>query len=406
MKILHTADWHLGKRLERHDRGPEQALILEEICKIAEAENVDAVLVAGDLFDTFNPPTEATERFYKALKRLAKDGKRAVVAIAGNHDSPDRIEAPDPIARECGIIFAGYPNSQVPRFQLDSGLEVLRSDPGFIELKLPTSPDPLRLILVPYANEIRLKKDLGVEDSEGTLRNILQNHWKQLADRYLDDQGVNMMVAHLFMAREGSPLPDEPEDERSINIGGAQTVFTSNLPPQLQYVALGHLHRFQTIDQRGCPVVYSGSPLEYSFAEAYQEKHVVIVEANPGQNVTYEAIPLEKGLKLHRKTFEDIDLAVQWLEANQDTFVELSIISKDFLTSADRKRLLAAHERIIGPIPIITGTRDNHSPVPEVDLQKSMEELFKDYFHYKFGQDPNANLLELFREVMGTEVEG
>ena len=72
---------------------------------LAEEHNVDAVLIAGDLFDTFNPSTEATELFYRTVHRLSKNGSRAVVAIAGNHDSPDRIEAPDPLARECGIIF-------------------------------------------------------------------------------------------------------------------------------------------------------------------------------------------------------------------------------------------------------------------------------------------------------------
>ena len=99
MKILHTADWHLGKRLERFERLPEQEVVLEEICEIADRENVDVVLVAGDLYDSFNPTIEATELFYKILRRLTQDGKRPVVAIAGKHDSPTRIEAPNPLAR-------------------------------------------------------------------------------------------------------------------------------------------------------------------------------------------------------------------------------------------------------------------------------------------------------------------
>ena len=88
MKILHTADWHLGKRLNEFSRIEEQREVLEEICRIAEEQQVDAVLVAGDLYDTFNPPNEAIELFYKSLHRLAAGGKRAVIGIAGNHDSP------------------------------------------------------------------------------------------------------------------------------------------------------------------------------------------------------------------------------------------------------------------------------------------------------------------------------
>ena len=93
MKILHTADWHLGKKLDRFSRIEEQIDLMNEIVEIAESENVDLVLIAGDLFDTFHPPTEAVDLFYKTLKRLSKNGKRPVIAIAGNHDSPSLIDA-------------------------------------------------------------------------------------------------------------------------------------------------------------------------------------------------------------------------------------------------------------------------------------------------------------------------
>jgi len=88
---------------------------------------------------------------------LANNGSRAVVAIAGNHDSPERIEAPDPLARECGIILAGFPYTHVVPFALTKGIEVTKSTAGFIELKLLNCAYPLRLLLTPYANEYRLK---------------------------------------------------------------------------------------------------------------------------------------------------------------------------------------------------------------------------------------------------------
>ncbi len=110
MKILHTADWHLGKKLYDFSRIEEQRAVLEEICQIADSQNADVIVIAGDLYDTFNPPTEATELFYQTLNKLAKNGTRPVIAIAGNHDSADRIEAPDPLAKACGIFFSGFPN--------------------------------------------------------------------------------------------------------------------------------------------------------------------------------------------------------------------------------------------------------------------------------------------------------
>ena len=173
MKILHTSDWHLGKRLENFSRLEEQQAVMQEICEIADREEADIVVVAGDLFDTFNPPTEAIDLLYKTLKRLTANGYRPVIAIAGNHDSPDRIEAPDPLARECGIIFAGYPNVQVSSFTLETGLKVLKTDEGFLEIALPGSNIPLRILITPYASEYRLRTFLGEENSEDELRALL-----------------------------------------------------------------------------------------------------------------------------------------------------------------------------------------------------------------------------------------
>src|SRR4030042_518809 len=199
MKILHTSDWHLGKKLDRFSRLEEQIEVLEEICTITEKENVNAVIIAGDLFDSFNPGVEAVELFYHTLKKLTNNGKRTVVAIAGNHDSPDRIEAPDPLALQCGIIFAGFPNVHINKFTIDSGLKLINSEPGFIELKMPGIEYPLRIIITPYANEIRLKKDLGTENSTEELRKILHDNWLKLSNKYCDKNGVNILLSHLYI---------------------------------------------------------------------------------------------------------------------------------------------------------------------------------------------------------------
>ena len=249
MKLLHTSDWHLGKRLEDYPRIEEQQAVLQEICELTEREQVDAVLVASDLFDNFNPPTEAVDLFYKTLKRLSNNGRRPVIAIAGNHDSPDRIEAPDPLARECGIIFAGYPDSVVAPFEIESGLKVLQSSEGFLELQLPGKEIPLRVLVTPYANEYRLKTCLGYENSEEELRELLQQKWKEQADQFCDDQGVNLLVTHLFVIKKGDELPEEPADEKPIlHVGGAQAIYTENIPKQIQYTAAGHLHRMHLVD--------------------------------------------------------------------------------------------------------------------------------------------------------------
>jgi len=407
MKLLHTADWHLGKRLSKFSRFEEQKAVLAEIREIADHENVDAVLISGDLFDTFNPPIEAVELFYKTLKKLSKDGRRAVIAIAGNHDSPDRIEAPNPLARECGIIFAGYPNTAVAPFSLETGLTVTKSAEAFIELKLPAIKDPLRLLLTPYANEYRLKTYLGHENSEEKLRELLSAKWADLANHYCDENGVNILVAHFFMMLEGGDIFDEPEGEKPIlHVGGAQEIYTKNVPPQIQYVALGHLHENQEMDDQPCPVVYSGSPLAFSFSEASQNKFVEIVEAEPGRAVTHREVNLQKGRRLLRQRFEVIAEAVQWLRAHPDTLVELTIATETYLTSQERKQLLDAHDGVVAIIPDVKKPdflEDNNSK--SIDLTRNIEDLFVDFFENKHGQKPNQRLLDLFREVLSEERE-
>jgi exonuclease SbcD len=400
MKILHTADWHLGKRLNDYSRLKEQEDVLNEICEIAEREGVDAVIIAGDLFDTFNPASEAVELFYKTVCRLAAGGQRAVVAIAGNHDSADRIEAPDPMARACGIIFCGRPISSPQTFHLDTGLALVKSTPGYIELQLPKQKWPLRIIVTPYANEQTMKQFLGTGDREEALRSLVEKTWREIADTYCDDKGVNILMAHLYVMEKGGPQPEEPEDEKPIlHMGGAQAIFTESIPEHVQYAALGHLHRYHWVGKAHCPVVYSGSPLGYSFSEAHQQKQVILIEAEPTEQVKVKAIPLASGRKLVKKRFEAVDEALLWLEENPNTYVELTLQSDTYIDAKTKKALFQAHDGIVNIIPAFTSNFEpkNTKPVAEfTDIRKA----FKDYFNARKGQDPDQALMEVFNEVL------
>ncbi len=406
MKILHTADWHIGKKLDNFSRLDEQRAVLDEICNIAVAQNVDAVIVAGDLFDNFNPSAEATELLYSTLHRLANNGKRAVIAIAGNHDSPERIQVPDALARVCGIIFVGFPNAEITAFSTEGRIKITKTHPGFFEIQLPNCKFPLRVIHTPYANEQRLKTFLGTENQEDSLRNHLEKHWAELADNYLDNHGFNLLATHLFVMKEGGEKPEEPDDERPIlHIGGAQAIYTHNFPKQVHYVALGHLHRYQIIDTKPAPAVYSSSPLAYSFSEADQTKYVVILEALPGELSSYNRIELKEGKKLKRVRFNDIEKSIEWLAANPECLVELTIESDNFLEAFDKKRMLEAHSGIIQIIPQIKRIEDaEHSQ--QIDLTVGIDKLFEEYFKSKNkGQAPSEGLLEVFKEVLGTVQE-
>ena len=408
MKILHTADWHLGKRLQDFHRLQEQRDVLTEIVQVANREDVDLVLVAGDLFDTFNPDPQAEDLLYSTLKELTGGGRRVVVAIAGNHDNPDRIEAQDHFGRECGIIFAGFPKTEVRSYELSCDAKLLRSAPGFIELKLPRHEAPVRILLTPYANESRMRSYFGMTSLDDQLRQSLTGHWASLADAYMDDQGVNLLVAHLFVMKRGGEQPEESDDERSIlQIGGASVVYTDMIPTQVQYTALGHLHRYQEMAGGPGRIVYSSSPLAYSFAEADQQKYIVLIEAEPGQAVIVTPIPLATGKRLLRPRFKRVDEAVEWLQQNPNSYVEITLQTPTYLTSDERRQLQQAHESLVTIIPDVREVEETEQESTQaIDLTQSMEALFTSYFKNKNkGQEPNERLQHLFREILATESE-
>ena len=399
MKILHTADWHLGKRLDRFSRLEEQVLVMNEIVQIADEQNVDLVLVAGDLFDNFNPSVEATELFYKTLKRLSLNGKRPVIAISGNHDSPSLIDAPDSLARECGIILIGHPKAKINPFELEH-FKISNSTEGFIELQLKHHNFPVRILHTPYANEIRLKEYFG-DNKEEELNRVLAENWKKIADEFCDPNGINLLIAHLYMNKKGAPILEEPEGEKPIKIGNADLIFSDIIPSQIQYTALGHLHGFQNIGTEEKPVVYSSSPLCYSFSEAGQTKYVSIIDAEPNKKVSFEKIALQNGKCLVRKNFDCIEKTIEWLNENPNTLIELTLESETFLKAEERKLIYRSHNGIVHLIPKVKNQDFNEKQLKDINLNQDIQSLFKDYFKSKNGgQEANEDLINLFNEIL------
>ena len=407
MKILHTADWHLGKKLDRFSRIEEQRAVMGEIVQIADAQKVDVVIIAGDLFDNFTPNTDAIELFYKTVKQLSLGGRRPVVAISGNHDAPKLIDAPDPLARECGIFLIGQPFALVTPIETQD-FKITHSSAGFIELQLASFPYPLRIIHTAYANEPRLREELE-GDKQLAINQFLSDKWQALAQEYCDSKGVNILTAHLFMNPKNGEFLEEPEGERPIRIGNADMIYTNAIPPQMQYTALGHLHGFKNIGSEEKPIVYASSPLCYSFSEAGEQKYVAIIEAEPNKAAHLSKIPLTQGKPLVRKQFASIEATTSWLKENLNTWVELTLELKEYLRAEDRKRLYNTHEGIVFLIPKLLLDTE-HNPSAELSLQdinfENITPLFESYFKYKNGGiAPNQEILNLFNEAINTPID-
>lgn len=409
MRILHTSDWHIGRMLEGRSRIEEQANFIDELCMIVEDEAVDLILIAGDVFDTYNPSAIAEELFYDALNRLSAGGRRAVVAIAGNHDNPERLCAASPLAVRNGITLYGLPKEVLkPNLLMHSNQEkavMVAAGQGWVKLHIPGCPDPAVIAMLPYPSEARLNEVLSEDLDEEILRQEYSKRVKQLFETFGKNfcvDAVNIAVSHLFV-RGGI----ESESERPIQLGSAPAVEAEAMPYGAQYVALGHLHRPQTVKGAIVPTRYSGSPLAYSFSETGYAKSVVIVEGFPGQPVTTREILLSAGYPLVKwQAKEGLAQVQRWIDEGKDhhAWIDLEVFVTSALTAQDIQTLRRQRERLINIRPVFPKTEQI---VAEARSKLPLDELFRKFYREKTGgAEPEQELVSLFLTLLDSDTKG
>ncbi|MEW6380966.1 MAG: exonuclease subunit SbcD [bacterium] len=407
MRIIHTSDWHLGKTLEGCSRIPEQKEFIDELHQIVVDHDVHLVLIAGDVYDVFNPSAEAEDLFYYALEKLADNGRRAVVVIAGNHDNPERLAAPEYLARHHGITLIGFPRDTASLGGARHGVQRTASGPGWVRLQVPGCDHQVTLVTLAYPSEARLGElfhlHFAGDDGKTVLayRQKIQEVLGIMAGQFREDT-VNIILSHLFY---GQGMPSD--SERMLSIGGLNAIQPADLPASshIQYVALGHLHRPQSFHEAGYPVCYSGSPLAYSFSEAGQQKRVILVEAEPGQAARITEVPLKCGLPLVRKTFQSYQEALAWCgqPENRNQWVDMEIIHPQPLGTMEMKELRSRHNHIVTlrRTPPTDGGQPADAGVPARRLAElSLIEKFVAFYRQKNASaEPSKELLDLFVEL-------
>ena len=164
---------------------------------------------------------------------------------------------------------------------------------------------------------------------------------------------------------------------------------------------MGHLHRYQTVSKSPGPVVYSSSPLAYSFSEADQEKNVVLIQAKPNEPVQYRPIPLKQGRPLYKVSFDNLPDTLTWLESHPSCFVEITFLTDESIDANTRKAILKAHDGIVNLIPQLRHTPGQaQDELRAEDLSRDMESLFRLFYTSEKGQEPNGQLMDLFKEVL------
>ena len=382
MRLIHTADWHLGRRFRGIDRTPEIASALDQLLKQAITLEVDAVLIAGDIFDVPNPPAYAERIAYKFFCGLQEAGIPAI-AIAGNHDSASRTDSIAQLLAHVGVRALGK-----PRRAADGGTIILNTNSG-----------KLCVGAMPFASEQRLldadafwhKDDV---DRRSSYREIVADLLEDLTSNFRDNS-VNILMGHLSINGARLAKSEAPYYTRDKYLLSPQT-----LPPEAQYIALGHIHIHQRI-AKNSPAYYSGSLIQLDFGEAEQEKGFVLIELEPGSTAKVEFKPLicQRPLKVLKCNSENLD---KTLEANQyhPGFLKVIVqMQSPEIGLADRVRQICSQALLVEPrYPELQP--ENLAEATNIDPNKfdPLEE-FCNYYQHKLGTTPKPAVLEEFEKL-------
>lgn len=383
MRILHTADWHIGQRLYERRRIDEHRQFLDWLLKTIKCEKVELLLVSGDIFDTSLPSGGAVRLYYEFLHRFSEETEAYAVITAGNHDSPLHLAAPKELLKRLRICVVGR-----------------TANAEDCVFKFPSLDNPrVAVAAVPYlsANELA-RISFETEVKKAGYREQLKKFYQQCVDA-MPVELPKILMGHLFV-KEG----EEIGSERHIQIGGAAAIHVTDFPCGVDYVALGHLHRPQEISGASYPVRYSGSPLPLRFNEADYAKTVCLLEVSGDGNscsveeieipVFRELCTVEEDLESVLKRAREEDWTGKYIRVKL-TLDEPDVGIGDEVRKAFRNR---------GGDALIVELELRNSPdlcdkIPIENLRQPTE-IFELFYKERFGGNPDAQLMQTFTELL------
>ncbi len=370
MKFLHTGDLHIGKILYEMSLLEDQKYILQEIMQVAEREQVNAVVIAGDVYDRSVPSVEAVSLLDDFLTKLSQKGI-AVLVISGNHDSGERLAFMDEVLQKQRIYIAGNGTEHLTRVEFEEAGETVT------------------FVLLPFVKPAQV----GEKSSEEAVRLILER--EGLFGERQEKHHQYVLVTHFFVT-DGEKEPELSDSESTVQVGGIDHVDASAFS-FFDYVALGHIHKPQQIGERN--VFYAGTPLKYSFSETAQEKSVLLVEMKEGKTFV-KRCPLHP-LKDMRKIKGELDELMR-------PEIVAAANAQDYIQA-----VLTNTEELIDPIGTLRSVypnimqivmEKNEKRIEETGMQrahmeqKSIEELFEEFYELLRGESMDEERRQKVRE--------
>ncbi|MBW6486657.1 MAG: exonuclease SbcCD subunit D C-terminal domain-containing protein [Syntrophobacterales bacterium] len=326
MKIIHTSDWHIGRVLYGRARYDEYEAFLDWLAALIASEDINLLLVAGDVFDNSTPSNHAQELYYRFLCRVAASSHCHVVVTAGNHDSPSFLAAPRELLKFLNIHVVGCASAS--------------PDDEIVVIKGPDGGPRLIVCAVPYLRDRDIRTAEAGESVEAKEQKIIAGiraHYRMVYDaaqakRTLLNRDLPIVaMGHLYAA--GGKTVDG-DGVRELYIGSLLHVGTDIFPESIDYLALGHLHIPQTVGDSNF-IRYSGSPLPIGFGEANQKKSVVLVDfSEQKRTVTTISTPHFQELLSLKGDWQDISRKLMELKEKRST-AWIEIIYEGSATAAD-----------------------------------------------------------------------
>ena len=370
MKFIHLSDLHLGKRIYDFNLTEDQKYILEEILKVIDTENPDAVLIAGDIYDKSVPSTEAVELLDEFLYQLSGRDLQ-VFLISGNHDSPERLAFASRLISRTGIHLSPVYNGAVEPI-------VLTDEFG-----------PVNVYLLPFVKPVHVRRffpDATIESYNDALRTAVE-----ALD--IDRSERNILVTHQFVT--GAIRSDSEE----ISVGGTDNVDAAVFDG-FDYVALGHIHGPQNISSER--IRYCGTPLKYSFSEAKHQKSVTVIDIADKESILVRTVPLHplRDMREIEGTYEELTYRPNYEGTKTDDYIHITLTDEEDIPDAIGKLRLI--------YPNLMSLDYNNSRTRSAGMLSDLEELqnksplvlFEEFYEQQNGRPMSEQQENFVRKIM------
>ena len=374
MIFLHTSDWHLGATEGERELREDQYFFIDEICRIIEERKVDAVLLAGDVYDRSVGSASAIRLYNYAMERICRDLKKTVLTIAGNHDSADRLSSCGSLLEKAGLYISGAAEREARVVSFDDA----------------------EVFLLPWVTEEKVRS-LYPEERISDLTGAYQVLTDHMRDRFSPDK-KHIVVSHAFITNAETSTSD-----RAAEIGFATQV-SASVFDGFDYVALGHIHKPQNVNGH---IRYSGTPMPYSFGkEESQEKSVTLLDT---ETMTQEIVPLPL---LHQRrtltgTYAEL-LNPDCPEEVRTGYVRLNVTDTALgLELLSRLRQVYPHPLVVsGKAYEGDGTSISLTMEEFEQMENDPSQVFRSFCREEMGQEATPHFVELFEKAVSRYEEG